>query len=249
MFEARNAVVVGAGVMGSGIAQTLAVAGCTVWCSDLDELQLERASRSVVDGRYGLSRAVERGYLEAADAEGAQARLHFVSDTKAALAEADLVIEAVPEDMAVKQRLFEVCDQNAPAGAILATNTSGLSVAAIAGFTGRPERCIGWHWASPAQIMTLAEIVVTEATDREVVDAVVDLASRCGKNPVVVKDNPETWGHVGNRIYAAAIAEAAKVVDEGLTDQGGVDRIMMDAFGWPAGPFGMVTGAKEGWGG
>lgn len=248
MIELRNVVVIGAGVMGSGIAQTLAVAGCTVWCSDLDEAQLERASRSVSEGRYGLGRAVDRGHLEAAAAEAASARLHFVSDSAAALADSHLVIEAVPEDIEAKQRLFEMCDQVAPAGAILATNTSGLSVEAIASATSRPERCIGWHWASPAQIMALAEIVVTEATDRDVVDAVVGLASRCGKNPVVVKDNPATWGHVGNRIYAAAIAEAAKVVDEGLTDQRGVDRIMMDAFRWPAGPFGMVTGAREGWG-
>jgi 3-hydroxyacyl-CoA dehydrogenase len=249
LIEVRNAVVVGAGVMGSGIAQTLAVAGCTVWCSDLDEEQLERASRSVLDGRYGLSRAVERGHLSAADAEAAGARLHFVPDMKAALEEAHLVIEAIPEDIGAKQRLFEMCDRIAPAGAIFATNTSGLSVEAIASATGRPARCVGWHWASPAQIMALAEIVVTKVTDSEVVDTVVDLASRCGKNPVVVKDNPETWGHVGNRIYAAAIAEAAKVIEEGLTDQRGVDRIMMDAFRWPAGPFGMVTGAKEGWGG
>lgn len=247
MTEIRNAVVIGAGVMGSGIAQSLAVAGCEVWCSDLDDGQLERALGLVTEGRYGLGRAVERGRLDVRAAEQAQQRLHFVSDASEPLAQADLLIEAVPEDIEIKKSLFRSCDELAPETTIFATNTSGLSVEVIAGATTRASRCIGWHWASPAQIMALAEIVVTEATSAEVVDAVVDLAARCGKNPVVVKDNPTTWGHVGNRIYAAAIAEAMKVVEEGLTDSKGVDQIMRDAFRWPAGPLGMVDGAREGW--
>lgn len=246
-MDIERVVVVGAGVMGSGIAQALAVAGCDVTCCDVEQEQLDRAAAQVRTGRFGLARAVERGKISAADAEDAASRLRYATDPAAPLAAADLVIEAVPEKLDLKVELFRSWDALAPAHTIFASNTSGLSIAAMAAATTRPGQVIGWHWSSPAQVMAMAEIVVAPTTSEETIRLVVELARRTGKNPVVVRDNPDTWGHVGNRIYMAAIREARKVVEEGLTDEAGVDQILTDGWGWPAGPFGMTRGARSGW--
>ena len=240
---------VGAGVMGSGIAQTLAVVGLEVVCCDVDPAALDQARSLVRSGRFGLERAVARGKLTQAQADATLSRLQWaaVADPATAVADVDLVVEAVPEDLQLKRDLFARLDRCTRPEAVLATNTSGLSIAAVAAATTRPDRVIGWHWASPAPVMPLAEIVVTDQTSEAACRWVVDLARRCGKNPVVVRDNPMTWGHVGNRVYFAALREAQAVVDEGLTDPAGVDRIMTDGFGWPVGPFGMGKGAGTGW--
>ena len=113
--------------------------------------------------------------------------------------------------------------------------------------TDRPDRVIGWHWASPAPVMKLAEIVVTPETSDATVARVVDAATRCGKRPIVVKDNPMEWGFVANRVYFAMVREAQRVVDEGIATRSDVDQLMMDCFRWPSGPFGMVAGAGSGW--
>ena len=117
----------------------------------------------------------------------------------------------------------------------------------MAGATGRPERVIGWHWASPAYVMRLAEIVASAATAPEVTETVVAVAGRCGKNPVVVKDNAMAWGFVANRIYFAMLREASRVVEEGVATQEQVNQLMVDCYRWPVGPFAMVKGATSGW--
>lgn len=240
--------VMGAGVMGAGIAQTLAQAGCTVRGYDVEPAQLEQARAAVETGRYGLARAVERGKLTEDDAAAVRGRLSFTHVLGEALDGVDLVIEAVPEDLGLKIRLFRHLDEVAPADAVFASNSSGLPIVAMAGATGRPERVLGWHWASPPPVMRLAEIVVTEATDPEVTAEVVALAERCRKSPVVVKDNPMAWGYVGNRIWSAALREARAVVAEGIVDREGVDTILTSGWNWPVGPFAMIRGASEGWG-
>jgi 3-hydroxyacyl-CoA dehydrogenase len=247
-MEVYSVAVIGAGVMGSGIAQTLAVAGCQVRCHDIDEAQLERAAALVEGGRYGLVRAVERGKLAGEDAEVARHRLSFTHVLDEAVTDVDLVVEAVPEVLALKMEVFGRLDRSAPTKAILASNSSGFPVAALAGATRRPDRVIGWHWASPPPIMGLAEIVVTDSTSAETRDAVVALATAAGKRPVVVRDNPRAWGYVGNRIYTAALREARAVVDEGVVDEDGVDTILTSGWNWPVGPFAMIRGATEGWG-
>ena len=109
------------------------------------------------------------------------------------------------------------------------------------------EQVIGWHWASPAPVMKLAEIVRTASTSEETIATVSDMAARCGKNPIVVNDTPTSWGFVANRVYFAMIREANRVVDEGVATREQVDQLMTDCFRWPAGPFGMVRGATGGW--
>ena len=149
--------------------------------------------------------------------------------------------------MDLKIRIFRDLDRAAPGPAILASNSSGLPIVALAGATNRPAQVIGWHWASPPPVMRLAEIVVTDQTDEKVTETVCDLASRCGKNPIVVKDNPMTWGYVANRVYGAMLREASRVVHEGVASEEQINQIMVDCFRWPTGPFGMVKGATSGW--
>ena len=240
--------VIGAGVMGAGIAQALAQAGCAVACNDLDPAVLETAQGLVEGGRYGVARAVERGKLAQADADATLARLSFTTDLAEAVDGVDLVVEAVPEDLALKVSVFRQLDRLAPPAAILATNSSGLPVAAMAAATDRPERVLAWHGSSPAQVMRMAEIVVTPATDAAVTEAVAALAERAGKRPVVVRDHPTAWGYVGNRIWGAALREARAVVAEGVATPEDVDAILTSGWGWPVGPFAMIRGAGEGWG-
>jgi 3-hydroxybutyryl-CoA dehydrogenase len=238
--------VLGAGVMGGGIAQVCAIAGDEIVCYDIAPKALDEARVHVTTGRFGLDGAVARGKLTRAEADAALARITFSTAFDEA-ASTDLVIEAVPERLDVKIKVFRDLDRVAPAPTILASNTSGLPITALAAATDRPDRVIGWHWASPAPVMKLAEIVVTRATSAETIVTVTATATRCGKHPIVVKDNPMEWGFVANRVYFAMVREAQRVVDEGIATAADVDQLMMDCFRWPSGPFGMVTGAGSGW--
>jgi 3-hydroxybutyryl-CoA dehydrogenase len=239
--------VLGAGVMGSGIAQVTATAGYPTVCYDVDAGALDKAREHVTTGRFGLDRGVERGKLTREAADATLARLSFSASFEEAAA-ATLVIEAVPEHLDLKVRVFRDLDRVAPTGTILASNTSGFPIAALAAATDRPELVIGWHWASPAPVMRFAEIVRARNTAQSTIDTVRDVALACGKNPVVVKDTPTSWGFVANRIYFAMIAEADRVVADGVATPDEIDALMMDCFRWPAGPFGMVKGATSGWG-
>ena len=237
----------GAGVMGSGIAQVLAVAGHEVVCTDLAEGSLDTAREAVETGRFGVRSAVERGKLTTYQADRALQRLTFTTDTDA-LTDRYLVIEAIPEILDLKVRFWRELDAIADRETIFASNSSGFPVVAMAAATDRPDRFVGWHWASPAPVMRLAEIVRARGTSDETVDAVVAMAEGAGKNPVVVGDTDTRWGYVTNRVYFAMIREAMAVVDEGIAERDQVDQLMVDCFRWPAGPFGMTRGATSGWG-
>ena len=238
--------VLGAGVMGGGIAQVCALAGDDVVCYDIAPAALDEARAHVTTGRFGLDGAVARAKVTREEADAALQRITFTSSFETA-ATTDLVIEAVPERLEVKIRVFRDLDRIAPPETILASNTSGLPIAALAASTDRPDRVIGWHWASPAPVMKLAEIVVTPETSEATIATVTAAATRCGKHPIVVKDNPMQWGFVANRVYFAMVREAQRVVDEGIASRTDVDQLMMDCFRWPSGPFGMVAGAGSGW--
>lgn len=238
--------VLGAGVMGSGIAQVLALAGHPTLCYDPDADARTRGLAEVTTGRFGLDGAVTRGRCTRAEADAARSRLTFTDSFEAA-AGAAVVVEAVPEKLDLKVRVFRDLDRIAPPETILASNTSGFPIAALAAATDRPDRVIGWHWASPAPVMRLAEIVRTASTSDTTIATVSELAHRCGKNPVVVNDAPTSWGFVANRVYFAMLREASRVVDEGVATREQVDQLMVDCFRWPAGPYGMVRGASSGW--
>jgi 3-hydroxyacyl-CoA dehydrogenase len=238
--------VVGAGVMGAGIAQVLAVSGGQVVCYDVSADALAAARTIVEHGRFGIRRAVEIGKLTDEEADAALSRLRF-SAALDEVANVDVVVEAIPEKLDLKIRLFRDLDQHCPGPTILASNSSGFPISALAAATDRPDRVIGWHWASPAPVMRLAEIVRSPDTSDATVDAVVRWAAAAGKHPVVVKDQPTAWGYVANRVYGAMLREAQRVIDEGVATSEEVDQLMVDCFRWPSGPFGMVRGATSGW--
>jgi 3-hydroxybutyryl-CoA dehydrogenase/3-hydroxyacyl-CoA dehydrogenase len=246
--EAEPVAVVGAGVMGAAIAQTLATAGFTVVCVDRSAEQLAAAQQAAESGRYGLARAVERGKLTSNDAAAARERLTFTDDLVAAVADARLVIEAIPEELELKLDLFAQLGPITGHHTVLASNTSGLPVAALGAAARCPERVLAWHWASPAQVRPFAEIAVTKRTAPWARELVVRFAERCGKRPVTLVENAREWGFVANRVFFAALREAERVRDEGLADEAAIDRLLCDAYAWPVGPFAVMRGASEGWG-
>ena len=238
--------VLGAGVMGAGIAQVLAIAGHDVVCHDISSSALAKGREGVDTGRFGVRGAVERGKLTAEEADAALARLTFTDDV-AQLHATDVVIEAVPERLDLKISVFRDLDRHCPEHTILASNSSGFPISALAAATDRPDRVVGWHWASPAPGMKLAEIVRAPSTSDDTINTIIGLAKEAGKNPIVVKDTAMAWGYVANRVYFAMVREAQRVVQEGIATHEEVDQLMVDTFRWPTGPFGMTRGAGSGW--
>lgn len=244
-MEIERVAVIGAGVMGAQIGQVLAVGGCTVRLYDTDKEQLRRALERIEHDRFGIRRGVERGKLAAEEAEAALARLSTTAGLEEACRDADIVIEAVPEDIGLKIDVFRRIDAAAPPHAVLTSNTAGLSITALAHATKRPERVMGWHWFQPCAVMTAAELVVHATTDPEVCVTVVRAAERCGRRPQVVKDHQYKWGFVANRISLAARREALKIVQEGIATEEQVDALMRDGYRWPMGPFELMGGRTE----
>lgn len=232
--------------MGSGIAQTLATAGFDTFCFDISEKALLDGRESVKTGHYGLDRAVSLGKKTQEEADAAISRLIFTSELEQAC-NTNLVVECVPERLDLKIKTFRDLDRHAPEGAILASNTSGFSIAGIGAATDRPESVLGWHWASPPVVSRFAEVIRGPQTSEACIEVVAELATQCGKNPVVINDSAMTWGFVANRVYGAMIREAARCADEGIATHGEIDQLMVDCFRWPVGPFGMAKGATTGW--
>ena len=179
--------VVGAGTMGGGIAYVATLAGCSVALTDIRPEAIPPAIQRIGDLFTG---GVKRGKLEEADVAAAATRLRADRDLASAVAEADVVIEAVVEDLGVKQRLFAELERAAPAEALLATNTSSLSVAAIASGMRRPGRLVGMHFFNPVPAMKLVEVVAHAGVNRAAVDQAVELARAFGKEPIIVQDAP-----------------------------------------------------------
>lgn len=230
--------------MGSGIAQSLALAGYPVKLHDLTDAALEKALETIENGRFGIRKGVELGKHTQDEANAALARLTPVNDIAAATRDVDFVAEVIYEDIAVKIRMFRKLDSLLPPHAIITSNTSGFSIAALGAATDRPEKVAGWHWSSPSQIMKFAEIIVGPETSTDTVDTVVELARECGKNPHVVKDQPLVWGFVGNRIWVAMLREAEQIVREGVATPEQIDELLKDEFRWPVGPFEILGGPK-----
>ena len=246
VIKVETTAVVGAGVMGANIAQALASGGFAVRLHDIDPAQLERALAAIEHGRFGLRRGAADGKLTEEQAAAALARIVPTTDLGEACSDADLVVEAVPEDLALKMKLFQALDRACPEETILTSNTSGLPITALAYATGRPDRVLGWHWAQPAPVLRFAELIVHGETASEAVDTVAAVARACGKNPIVVRDEPRAWGFVVNRVNAAVLREAQAIVDDGVATREQVDALVKDCLRWPMGPFEMQDHAAEG---
>jgi len=222
--------VVGAGTMGGGIAYVATLAGCSVALTDIRPEAIPPAIRRIGDLFTG---GVKRGKLEEADVAAAATRLRADRDLASAVAEADVVIEAVVEDLGVKQRLFAELERAAPAEALLATNTSSLSVAAIASGMRRPGRLVGMHFFNPVPAMKLVEVVAHAGVNRAAVDQAVELARAFGKEPIVVQDSP---GFASSRLGVVLGLEAMRMLEQGVASAEDIDKAMELGYNHPMGP-------------
>jgi 3-hydroxybutyryl-CoA dehydrogenase len=231
--EIRTVGVVGLGTMGAGIAQVCVEAGIETIGRELTDELGERARDRIA---HFLKRKVEKGQLEAGADEAAVARLGLATELSA-LFECDLVIEAAFEDLAVKQELYRSLEEAVRPDAILATNTSALSVTEIAAACERPERVVGMHFFNPAPLMPLVEIVRAERTGAEVFEAAFAFAERIGKQPIRCKDTP---GFAVNRILIPLLNDCVRVLDEAGVTPEDLDKAMQHGAGWPMGPCALV---------
>jgi 3-hydroxybutyryl-CoA dehydrogenase len=222
--------VIGAGTMGHGIAQVCALAGWRVALTDARPEALEPARDKI---RANLDAAERRGKVTAEDAAAAVARVALPRSVGAAVKDADLVIEAVVEDLGMKRDIFTMLDAAAPLEATLATNTSSLSVAAIAEPVGEPGRVVGMHFFNPVHIMKLVEVVRHDGSDPAHVDRVVAAARAMGKEPIVVRDAP---GFASSRLGVVLGLEAMRMVEQGVATPEDIDRAMELGYGHPMGP-------------
>jgi 3-hydroxybutyryl-CoA dehydrogenase len=244
----QTAGILGGGVMGSGIAQALAVGGINVTVRDVNDELIAKSRSTIVEGRYGLNRGVERGKITQADADAALARLSWTTKVED-LANVDLIIEAVPENIDLKKKVFAELDGSIKPDAIFASNTSGLAISDLNQATSesRRARFIGMHFFSPASIMKLVEIIHAPETVEETIAAIEDVCARAGKATVRVKDAPGKYGFIANRVYFAAVREAQKVLEEGIATPEDINKAMVMGFNWPVGPLAMIEGATKGW--
>ncbi|AGE81327.1 TPA: 3-hydroxybutyryl-CoA dehydrogenase [Bacillus thuringiensis] len=225
----QNIVVIGAGQMGSGIAQVCAMAGYDVKVQDLKQEQLDRGMAIITKN---LARQVEKGRMKEEEKEATLNRLTVTLDLDC-VKEADLIIEAAVEKMDIKKKIFANLDEIAPEHAILATNTSSLPITEIAAVTKRPEKVIGMHFMNPVPVMKLVEIIRGLATDDAVYEAIEDITKKIGKVPVEVNDFP---GFVSNRILLPMINEAIYTLYEGVATKEAIDEVMKLGMNHPMGP-------------
>lgn len=222
--------ILGAGTMGSGIAIASAPAGLDVVLVDSSDAQLEKA---LGEARKFYDRAVEKGRMAADAAEAALGRISGATDV-AALGDSDLVIEAVFEDFDLKAKIFQQLSGIVQEAALVATNTSCLRVSDLAGHIANPQRFLGLHYFSPAQINPLVEVVRGEETAAEAFEAALAFVRATGKRPLACRDS---YGFAVNRFFCPYTNEAARLVGEGSATTAQVDRIAKEALGVPAGPF------------
>ncbi len=222
----QRVLVVGAGLMGRGIAQVFASRGCAVTLTDVGDQVLARGLEEI---RRSLTRLADEGLGERAEIEPTLGRIRVTTDLDAAAPGIDLAVEAVTENLELKRRVFRRLDARCPPGAILATNTSVISITEIAEGCRRPERVVGAHFWNPAVLVPLVEVVPGERTSAAVVEATVALLAAAGKHPVRIrKDVP---GFVGNRLQHALWREAISIVEQGIATPEVVDEVVKHGFG------------------
>ena len=227
-----KAAVVGAGAMGAGIAQVISYSGLPVVLKDIDQGMLDKGMshvRKIYQGR------VDKGKMSASELDSKMALVTPALDY-GEFADVDIVIEAVPERMELKKRVYAELDAVCPEGAIFASNTSALSISEMGGTTKRPHKMIGMHFFNPAHVMKLVEIIRGEETDEETVQDVVTFTESLRKIPVVVKECP---GFLVNRLLTPYLNEATLALQEGAATAQDIDGAMVD-YGWPMGPFTLM---------
>jgi 3-hydroxybutyryl-CoA dehydrogenase len=231
--EIRKVGVVGLGTMGAGIAQVSVQAGFETIGREVSDDLAERG-RATIE-RY-LRRGVEKGRLSETDCDAALARLSLTTELEQ-LADCDLVIEAVLEELPLKREVFAELDRVTRPDAVLATNTSALSVAEIAEATQQSDRVVGMHFFNPAPVLPLVEIVRAPKTSDAALDAAYDWAERAGKQPVRCNDTP---GFIVNRILIPLLNDCVRVLDEAGVQPAEMDKALTNGAGWPMGPCALI---------
>jgi len=226
----ERAVVIGAGTMGHGIAQVLAMSGVQTKLVDLDEKVLAAAYAAVAKN---LDKGVDRGKVTEQERGETLARLDTCTDLAHACRAAEVVIEAVPENLGLKRKLFGQLGELLGREVLLGTNTSSLSIAAIAEAAPHPERVLGLHFFNPVHIMKLVEVVHTEATSPEALETALELARRMGKDPIRVADSP---GFASSRLGLVIGLEAMRMLESGVASAQDIDKAMTLGYGFPMGP-------------
>lgn len=225
----RKVGVIGAGTMGNGIAQAFAAVGVPSTIVDVDDAALARGIATITSS---LARFVKKGTLSQGDADAIRARVHS-STALDAIADADLVVEAIVEDQAAKRALFQRLDAVAGKDAVLASNTSSISITVLAAATRRPAQVIGMHFMNPVPLMKLVEVIRGQDTSDATTERVLGHARAMGKIPVAANDYP---GFVSNRVLMPMINEAAYCLMEGVSTREGIDEIMKLGMNHPMGP-------------
>lgn len=232
-MEFKRVLVIGAGQMGSGIAQVMAQGGLEVILRDIKMDFVQRGLKGI---EKNLDKAVQKGKMAETEKDAVVSRITGIVDLTEESCNVDLVIEAAIEKMEIKKDIFETLDKLCPAKTIFATNTSSLPLTAIGALTKRPDKVIGMHFFNPAPIMKLVEIINGIATSDETYSAVKALAEQLGKSPVKVADFP---GFVGNRIMMPMINEAIYTLMEGVASAEDIDTVAKLGFGHPMGPLAL----------
>jgi len=222
--------VIGAGTMGHGIAYVAAVAGCEVRLTDARRAALPQALDKI---EALLASGVKRGKLAAEDHAAVRKRIRAEPQIRAAVADADIIIEAIVEDLAIKQRLFADLERAAPPGALLASNTSSLSIGQIAAAMTQPARLVGMHFFNPVHIMKLVEVVTHGRESGPAVERAVEFARRLGKEPIVVRDSP---GFASSRLGVVLGLEAMRMLEQDVASAEDIDKAMELGYNHPMGP-------------
>jgi len=234
-LEIKKIAVLGAGLMGHGVAQVAAQAGFEVSLRDIAENFLDRGMNMITKS---LQKFEEKGKISEEDKNKVLERIHPTIDLKEAVADADLIIEAVPENADLKKKMYKDVEKFCPEHAIIVTNTSSISITDLASGTKRPEKFCGMHWFNPAQLMRLIEVIHGISTSDETIETIVEVSKRMGKEPIVVKkDIP---GFVVNRIMDAALNEALYLVWRGVISPEEVDKAVTLGLNWPMGPLRLL---------
>lgn len=225
----KNIVVIGGGTMGNGIAHTAAASGLDVTLVDVNDDVLRRAVSTVT---ANLQRGVDKGKMTAEERDAVVGRIRPTTDMTS-IGEADIVIEAIIEQVEAKVSLFRQLDQITRPGCILASNTSSISITKMAAATSRPDKVIGMHFMNPVPVMTLVEVIRGIATSDETYRQVEDLSKRMGKTPIEVNDYP---GFISNRVLMPMINEAIFALFEGVATKEAIDGVMKLGMNHPMGP-------------
>ena len=234
MASVKTVAVIGAGIMGRGIGHVAALGGYRTILEDILPASLHKAESEI---RTNLDKGVELGKLEKSAADAAFSRIQLVGTVEEAAREADLVIEAVPEEMDSKIEIFTLLDKICRPATILASNTSSLSVTEIASVTYRPRNCVGMHFFNPVHKMKLLEVVRALETDDETIAAATEVGQGMGKEVVVIKESP---GFITSRINAMIGNEAFYMLQEGIASAEDIDKALKLGLNHPMGPFELV---------